>query len=391
VGPALRPGNNTLAVLLGRGWYALPQDAFTRVLGYRTVGHRALRVHCRVTLTDGQTLRFWTGGGRGREGHSGGSMEWTHAAGELVRDHLFLGETVDKRLATPGWQLPTFDASGWAVAAAAVPPPPPPPPPAPPPSEYSCPTGSHVDFVAATGDNGSCDCDEYCASDWSGSVQRARPHWQGAISAYANTTLNCQCVQATHWCKAPHAVGCSVSCKHSTPEGLPTAHNFCVPNSVPSPPPPPKGAGQLEWEPIGRMTSLIAPHVRKHEPRSPASVRKTASGSYLLDFTFNQAMQCTLRIETDGSQAGTTPRLHPGEQADASGNLIISNDLGSLEDQTTYILSDATGVQTFETQFACTHTAAAFPLPAAWAQVLEVIALLICAGLGGYRLWCEVC
>ena len=31
-------------------------------------------------------------------------MSWVHASGELVRDHLFLGETIDKRVATPGWQ-----------------------------------------------------------------------------------------------------------------------------------------------------------------------------------------------------------------------------------------------------------------------------------------------
>ena len=100
------------------------------------------------------------------------------------------------------------------------------------------------------------------------------------------------------------------------------------------------------------MTSLLIPPVRRHEPRSPASVRRTSSGSYLLDFSVNQAMQCTLRIETDGSQAGTTLTLHHGEQADATGSLVVSNDLGGLEDATTFILSDATGVQTFETQFA---------------------------------------
>ena len=40
------------------------------------------------------------------------------------------------------------------------------------------------------------------------------------------------------------------------------------------------------------------------------------------------------------------------EQQDAAGSLVISNDLGGVEDQTTFILSDAVGVQSFETQFA---------------------------------------
>ena len=61
-----------------------------------------------LTLTDGRKLRFSSGDA---------DMEWVHGAGELRSDHLFLGETIDKRLETPGWQQPTFDASGWAPAA----------------------------------------------------------------------------------------------------------------------------------------------------------------------------------------------------------------------------------------------------------------------------------
>lgn len=59
--------------------------------------------------------------------------------------------------------------------------------PAPPPSTggLSCPAGQHVDIVEAPGDNGSCDCETYCASDWAGDVKAARPQWTGATSAGA--------------------------------------------------------------------------------------------------------------------------------------------------------------------------------------------------------------
>ena len=53
----LRAGENSLAVLLGRGWFALPDDAFTAVLGYRTIGRRSLRVLCSVALSDGTNRR----------------------------------------------------------------------------------------------------------------------------------------------------------------------------------------------------------------------------------------------------------------------------------------------------------------------------------------------
>ena len=142
----LRPGANTLAVLLGRGWYSLPEDPFTAVLGYRTIGPRALRVLCSIALEDGTALRFATGTP---------AWPWRHGSGERVSDHLFLGETIDKRLATPGWELNGFDDSGWALATTAPPPPPPPPAPKIP---LDCPAGQRVDFVEDEGDNGTCDC-----------------------------------------------------------------------------------------------------------------------------------------------------------------------------------------------------------------------------------------
>ena len=52
-------------------------------------------------------------------------------------------------------------------------------------------------------------------------------------------------------------------------------------------------------------------------------------------------MQCSLKIESDGTHAGTTLRLRHAEQVDAGGAVVISNDLGGLIDRTTYVLGPA--------------------------------------------------
>ena len=80
-----------LSVLLGRGWYALPEDNFTHVLGYRTIGPRALKVLC-------NRAERWK-----ENTYKKRKDEWRFAA-EISFDHLFLGPTIDKRKATNGWR-----------------------------------------------------------------------------------------------------------------------------------------------------------------------------------------------------------------------------------------------------------------------------------------------
>jgi len=86
---------------------------------------------------------------------------------------------------------------------------PPPPPPLP---TLKCPKGQKVDTVADAGDNGSCGCEDFCASDWTGAIKAARPHWKGATSAFPGAKTKCVCVQATHWCPHNKGVGCGASC-----------------------------------------------------------------------------------------------------------------------------------------------------------------------------------
>lgn len=55
--------------------------------------------------------------------------------------------------------------------------------PTPPPTLRPCPDGEIVDMVEDVGDNGSCDCASFCASDWTGILKKQRPNWTGATSA----------------------------------------------------------------------------------------------------------------------------------------------------------------------------------------------------------------
>lgn len=218
----LKEGKNVLAILIGRGWYSLPEDNFTAVLGYKTIGPRALKAVCLASLNDGRKLRFSTGSG-----------VWRFSAGEIVFNHLFLGETIDKRKETVGWKDRTYDDSKWDI----------------------------VNNNKAKGHND---------------------------------------------------------------------------------------------DPSGRLTSFIMPPVQKHMPRSPVSIQrldKKGDVQFVLDFEVNQAMQCTLRFDSDGTNEGITLRLHHAEQVDANGDIVISNDLGGVQDQTTFVLSNSSGLQVFETKF----------------------------------------
>ena len=85
-----------------------------------------------------------------------------------------------------------FEAGVWGFFASCRAPGPPPPPP--PTGILTCPVGEKLDVVAAPGDNGSCDCDTFCASDWAGVVKATRPDWSGATSAVPNASTDCQYV-----------------------------------------------------------------------------------------------------------------------------------------------------------------------------------------------------
>eukprot|EP01050_Picozoa_sp_SAG11_P007228 SAG11_NODE_594_length_8302_cov_1.386810_8_plen_77_part_00 len=51
-----------------------------------------------------------------------------------------------------------------------------------------------MDFLTVTGDDGSCSCDEYCATDWDNAVKKQRPHWTGATSAFGTNSSAFKCL-----------------------------------------------------------------------------------------------------------------------------------------------------------------------------------------------------
>eukprot|EP00040_Diaphanoeca_grandis_P028430 m.164696 g.164696 ORF g.164696 m.164696 type:complete len:664 (+) comp31351_c1_seq2:173-2164(+) len=98
-----------------------------------------------------------------------------------------------------------------------------------PPSSISltCPRGQRVDYVFADGDDGSCDCVEFCASNWDKTIKMQRPTWTGATSAFPRGVASqcCVCVQATHWCNTT-TTPCSATCNST---GTPSPISYCVP------------------------------------------------------------------------------------------------------------------------------------------------------------------
>lgn len=137
------------------------------------------------------------------------------------------------------------------------------------------------------------------------------------------------------------------ACSHV---GMPTTVNYCAADSPPAKPSHRPSDGGA-WQPMGVMTHVAIPPIQRHEPRTPIAIHSSPTGSCVLDFQVNQDMQCELRIESDGSMGGTVIRLHHAEQIHADGSICISNDLGGVEDRTTFVMSSASGVQVFETTF----------------------------------------
>ena len=86
----LRQGPNAVAVVLGNGKY----------------GSRALLLQVNIELEDG-TKTSWVS-----------DASWKTAAGPILEDSVYNGETYDARLETPGWERPGFDDRAWGPAEA---------------------------------------------------------------------------------------------------------------------------------------------------------------------------------------------------------------------------------------------------------------------------------
>ena len=94
VTPYLRQGPNAAGVMLGEGWYK----------------SRALLLQIHVEFEDGTTVTIVS------------DPSWKAAAGPIIEDSVYHGETYDARRETPGWDRPNFDDGAWGPAEAVKPP-----------------------------------------------------------------------------------------------------------------------------------------------------------------------------------------------------------------------------------------------------------------------------
>jgi len=90
----LKPGRNSIGVMLGNGWYCEPGR-----LKYGDSPRVLMQMH--VGSTDGETTIIKT------------YKTWKASGGPIVRNDIYGGETYDARLEKPGWLASGYDDSGW--------------------------------------------------------------------------------------------------------------------------------------------------------------------------------------------------------------------------------------------------------------------------------------
>ena len=102
VTPQLQPGDNTIGVLLGNGWYNHQSLAVWDFHRAPWRNRPAFLLNLRITYTDGTTETLATG------------PDWkTSSAGPLVYNSIYTGEHYDARLEQPGWDTPHFNYKGF--------------------------------------------------------------------------------------------------------------------------------------------------------------------------------------------------------------------------------------------------------------------------------------
>lgn len=92
----LRSGDNAVGLMLGEGWWQEKP--------------RAGILQLNIELPGGQKVEVVT------------DQSWKAAAGPILSDSIYNGETYDARKETPGWDQPGFDAAAWKSATLREPP-----------------------------------------------------------------------------------------------------------------------------------------------------------------------------------------------------------------------------------------------------------------------------
>jgi alpha-L-rhamnosidase len=103
----LRLGKNTLAAMLGNGWYnPMPIRLFQRwnLRDVLAVGKPCLKAQLRIIYTDGSSETIIT------------DESWKAGDGPVLKNSVYLGELYDARLEQNGWNEPGFSDGHWKSA-----------------------------------------------------------------------------------------------------------------------------------------------------------------------------------------------------------------------------------------------------------------------------------
>lgn len=107
VASLLQKNSNSLAVMLGNGWWnPLPFGFFGRwqLRDFQQTGRPCLRAELHLEYKDGSQEVIHT------------DDSWLTRPGPIVRNNVYLGEYYDARLEVPNWKLTGRSADGWKQA-----------------------------------------------------------------------------------------------------------------------------------------------------------------------------------------------------------------------------------------------------------------------------------
>lgn len=106
----LAQGANTLAAVVGNGWYnPLPLRMWNRfnLRDALAVGPPRFILQLEIEYEGGSIERVVS------------DTQWKTSPSDILRNSVYLGEVIDARLGQPGWDQPGFDDSTWQLAVAA--------------------------------------------------------------------------------------------------------------------------------------------------------------------------------------------------------------------------------------------------------------------------------
>ena len=98
----LRPGENAIGAILGKGWYC-GEIGWNKKKGFYGK-NPVLLLQMRITYEDGTGETVISDG------------EWKSAAGPILMSEIYHGETYDARLEKNGWCLPGYEPEDWRTA-----------------------------------------------------------------------------------------------------------------------------------------------------------------------------------------------------------------------------------------------------------------------------------